>query len=278
MGLRSGSSRPGRGYKLEPCSLSCLHLALMPELAAPSKAGKGELVKGKCLPFAPLSRAISSTRKEFWCQVFIPKPHSDNGVFRSHSNLLLIGFPSRFQNSSCFQPRTSHALRSLSPSLLSPTFQTMAEAHFLSSPPHPWYFLTTFGISLISLSLVEEAVQVQRWGSHSWVVADATHISATETLSHQNLAVSPEPLQFVIPVLHHSPQMCSHHLGTFSGSFVASLKHWEFSPGGNFSKLNTESGFCCSRLTYSGVSGYLVLLGVTENLLHLLQGNKTIPE
>lgn len=71
--------------------------------------------------------------------------------------------------------------------------------------------------------------------------------------------------------------MC-YHLGTFSGSFVASLKHLEFSPEGNFSKLNMQLGFSCSRVTYSGVSDYLVLLGVTENLLHLLQGNKTIPE
>lgn len=127
VGLRSGSSRPGRGYKLDPCSPSCLHLALMPELAAPSKAGEGELVKGKCLPFAPLGGAISSTRKEFPCQVFIPKPHSDNGVFRSHSNLL--------------QASTSKALLSFSPSLLSPTFKTMAEAHFLSSPSPPLVLL-----------------------------------------------------------------------------------------------------------------------------------------
>lgn len=175
-----GSSRPGRGYKLEPCSPSCLHLALMPELAAPSKAGEGELVKGKCLPFAPLGGAISSTRKAFWCQVFIPKPHSDNGVLHSHSNLLLIGYPSRFQNSSHFQPRTSKPLHSFSPSLLSPTFKTTAEAHFLSSPSHtPKCFLATFSISLISLPLVEEAVQVQRNtdtdpGSQSWIVVDAT--------------------------------------------------------------------------------------------------------
>lgn len=170
VGLRSGSSRPGRGYKLDPCSLSCLHLALMPELAAPSKAGEGELVKGKCLPFALLRGVISGTRKEFWCQVFIPKPHSDNGVFHSHSN------PSCFQN---FLLQASHKQSfALLFSISSPTFKKIAEAHFLCSsfPPlvllnHLWH--------LISLSLVEEAVQVQRSTdtdptSHSWAVADAT--------------------------------------------------------------------------------------------------------
>lgn len=168
VGLRSGSSRPGRGYKLDPCSPSCLHLALMPELAAPSKAGKGELVKGKCLPFAPLGGAISSTRKEFPCQVFIPKPHSDNGVFRSHSNLLQASHKQSFA--------LFFSISSL------PQLQNNSRGPFSELPlPTPGTSSPPFGICLISLSLVEEAVQVQRSadrdpGSHNWAGADAPRL------------------------------------------------------------------------------------------------------
>lgn len=47
------------------------------ELTAPSKTGS-VLLKWKWLPFAPVWLAISRTRKEFWCQTFIPKSHSTN--------------------------------------------------------------------------------------------------------------------------------------------------------------------------------------------------------
>jgi hypothetical protein len=175
----------------------------------PSKARERELVKGKYLPFVPLSRAISSTRKEFPCQIFIPKCHSHNRVFCLHYNQLLMGFPSSFK------PHISKALISFSflPFLWWQR-QQLLRAH-----------LTLHNLnnrSKISSVLLPSERRPSRFrearslGQHQ---ADGARLQHEATRPHPHdkchrNSKTPEswyfaePTLFIFSVLHHSIQIC----------------------------------------------------------------------